>query len=50
MPRIGRTGFYRVMLRGINRQDIFEEERNASPYPVHLNRETFMYCNNKQKK
>lgn len=30
MPRIGRkqsaTGIYHVMLRGINRQDIFEDE------------------------
>ena len=35
MPRIGRKhggmGTYRVVLRGINRQDIFEEEMNAVP-------------------
>ena len=41
MPRVGRetsgTGIYHVMLRGINRQDIFEEPEdyfNQKPVPL----------------
>jgi hypothetical protein len=50
MPRVGReqsgTGIYHVMLRGINRQDIFEEPEdyfNQKPVPL-IDQESTTRC------
>ena len=44
MPRVGReqsgTGIYHVMLRGINRQDIFEEPEDYWTFIKILSHET----------